>query len=92
MANHTEECLLEADKLSTVESLDGGACYNLACLYLHLSDTVKGLSMLHRSIGKGFQNIESLRLDPDLAPLRGMPEFEELMKELEEKIAKEKNG
>ena len=48
--------------------------------------------MLRRSIGKGFQNIEGFRRDPDLDPLRGMLEFEELMKELEEKIAKGNNG
>jgi TolB-like protein len=92
MASRTEASLEEADKLSLVGSLDGGACYNLACLYLHASDTMKGLSMLRRSIGKGIQNIETFRQDPDLAPLRGTPEFEELIKELEEKIAKGKNG
>jgi TolB-like protein len=90
MANRTDESLQEADKLSEVESLDGYACYNLACLYLKALDTVKGLSMLRRSTGKGFQNIDDFRRDPDLAPLRGTPEFEELMKELEEKISSEK--
>jgi tetratricopeptide (TPR) repeat protein len=87
MANRTDESLEEADKLSLEESLGGYACYNLACLYLKASDTVKGLSMVRRSIGKGYQNIDLFRRDPDLAPLRGTPEFEELMKELEEKIA-----
>ncbi len=88
-AGRTEESLLQAGTLSSVDSLDGFACYNLACLYLHASDTVRGLSLLRRSIGTGFQNIEGFRRDPDLAPVRGMPEFEEMMKELEEKIAEE---
>ena len=87
MASRTGASLEEADKLSLVESLDGIACYNLTCVYLHASDTVKGLSMLRRSIDKGFQNIEDFRRDPDLAPLRGTLEFEELMKELEERVA-----
>jgi TolB-like protein/Tfp pilus assembly protein PilF len=91
-ASRTEEALQEADKLSLEESLGGVACYNLACLYLKASDTVKGFAMVRRSISKGFQNIEDFRRDPDLAPLRGTPEFEELVKELEEKIAMEKNG
>jgi TolB-like protein len=91
-ASRTEASLEEADKLSLVDSLDGFACYNLACLYLHASDTLKGLSLLRRSIGKGFQVIEAFRSDPDLAPLRGTPEFEELVRELEEKIANGKNG
>jgi TolB-like protein/Flp pilus assembly protein TadD len=89
-ASRSDESLQEADKLCLVESLDGAACYNLACVYLKASDTVKGLSMLRRSIGKGYQDIETFRRDPDLYPLRGMPEFEELMKELEEKIAIQK--
>ena len=85
-ADRRAESLLEADKLSAVDSLDGVACYNLACIYLNALDTVKGLSLLRRSVGKGYQNIEDFRRDPDLAPLRGMPEFEELVRELEEKI------
>ncbi len=88
-ADRMDVSLQEADKLSEVESLDGAAIYNLACLYLSVSDTVRGLSMLRRSIGKGFRSIEILSRDTDLAPLRGMPEFEELMKELEAKIAGE---
>jgi adenylate cyclase len=90
MASRHEESLQEADKLTQVGSLDGVTYYNLACLYLQESDTVKGLSMLRRSIGKGFQAIESFRHDTDLDQLRGTPEFEELVKELEEKIENEK--
>jgi hypothetical protein len=72
--------------------MDGVACYNLACLYLELSDISKGLTMIRRSIEKEFQAIDTFRRDPVLDPLRGLPEFEALMIELEEKIAKEKNG
>ncbi len=92
MASRTVESLQEADKLSLVESLDGAAWYNLACVYINASDTERGFSLLRRSIGKGFQGIEAFRRDPDLAPLRGMPEFQELMKELEEKIEQEKKS
>jgi len=91
-ASRRDDVLREVQKLSEIESLDGFACYNLACLFLKVSDTIRGLSMLRRSISKGFQGIEYYKSDPDLAPLRGTPEFEELMKELEEKIAKEKDG
>ncbi len=85
-SDRIEESLLEADKLSAVESLDGIACYNLACLYLQASDSERGLSMLRRSVGKGYSDIEAFRRDPDLDPLRRIPEFEELMKELEANI------
>ncbi len=92
MASRTDESLQEAEKLSSVESLDGLACYNLACVYMRASDSVHGLSMLRRSIGKGLLNIETFRRDPDLDSLRGMPEFETLMKELEERIASEQKS
>ncbi len=38
---------------------------------------------LRRAVAKGYSNLEDFRHDPDLAPLRGTPEFEELVKELE---------
>jgi TolB-like protein len=86
-ADQNERSAAEADTLSLLD-LDGVACYNLACLYLMVSDISKGLTMLRRSIEKGFQAIDTFHCDPDLDPLRGLPEFEALMKELEEKIAK----
>jgi len=82
MADRAPEAFAEAEKLSAVESLDGNAVYNLACLYLHLQDTERGMAMLTRSIEKGFRAIETFRHDPDLDPLRGTPEFDELMKEV----------
>lgn len=39
-----------------------------------------------------FISYSSNNHDPNLAPLRGTPEFEELMKDLEEKIAKEQKS
>jgi TolB-like protein len=78
------EALRMADELSAVESLDGVALYNLVCVYLQCHEQERGLEHLRRAIGKGFRSIESFRSDPDLDPLRGTPEFEELMKELSE--------
>ncbi|HEY3875571.1 MAG TPA: TIR domain-containing protein [Candidatus Kapabacteria bacterium] len=83
MAGRDAEALAAAEKLSLVESLDGAALYNLACLYLKLHAQERGMEMLRAAIAKGFRNIEDFRSDPDLAPLRETPEFEALMKELE---------
>lgn len=47
--------------------------------------------MLRRSVDKGYKNIDDFRRDPSLDPLRGTPEFEELMKELEQKIVQEQS-
>ncbi len=77
------DSVAEADRFSAIESLDGVTCYNLACLYLNANMPDRGMSLLRRAVRNGFHNIESIRRDPDLAPLRGTPEFEELMKELE---------
>ncbi len=77
------DSIAEADKLSAIESIDGNPCYNLACLYLNANLPERGMSLLRRAVQKGFRSMETFRRDPDLDPLRGTPEFEELMKELE---------
>ena len=92
MAGEHKRSLTEANRLEVTEGLDGVALYNLACIYLKESDHASGIRTLRKSIERGIRNIDDFRRDPDLAPLRGTPELEELMKELEEKIAQEKNG
>jgi hypothetical protein len=48
------------------------------------------MEALRRSVKKGYREVELFRYDSDLNPLRGTPEFEALMKELEEKVEEEK--
>jgi tetratricopeptide (TPR) repeat protein len=91
-AGEHDRSLTEARGLELTEGLDGFALYNLSCLYLHEGDPTSGIRTLHKSVERGFRNIELFRHDPDLASLRDTPEFEELVRELEEKIAKETNG
>ncbi len=86
-AGEHERAVSEAGKLEEMEGLDSAALYNLACIYLHEGDSESGLRSLQKSVERGFRAIETFRRDPDLDPLRGTPEFEELMKELEEKIS-----
>ena len=85
MAGRDTEALEEGEKLSSIESLDGIALYNLACLYLLLQDPVRGMAMLRRSVEKGFSAIIAFHRDPDLDPLREREDFKALVKELEEK-------
>jgi TolB-like protein/Flp pilus assembly protein TadD len=89
-AGRKNEALVQAEKLSEVESLDANALYNLACLYLELNSPAQGMEALRRSVKKGYREVELFRYDSDLNPLRGTPEFEALMKELEEKVEEEK--
>jgi tetratricopeptide (TPR) repeat protein len=92
MAGRGIEALAAVEELSKVETLDGAILYNLACVYLNSHEPERGLEHLERAVQKGFRGIDLLRRDPDFAPLHGKPEFEALLKDLEEKIAHEKNG
>ncbi len=91
MIGSTQQALIAASRIPKIELLDGQTLYNLACLYMLCDDPRQAMHCLRQSFAKGFNAIHIFRSDPDLATLRGTPEFEELMKELEEKIAEEKN-
>ena len=72
----------EAD-LARRHSTDSGITYQAACAYAltsatHPEDRTKALSLLRWAFRNGFQNSANLDEDPDLAPLRGLPEFAEL--------------
>jgi len=86
MAGYHERALAEARKLEETEGLDPKALYNIACLYVNEGAAESGLRALQRSVARGFLNIELFQRDPDLHALRGLPEFDELVKELERKI------
>lgn len=81
LAGRTNDALREAQTLASIDTLDGQACYNLACVFIRAHDLTTGLELIRRAIRNGLQDFEGLALDHDLDPLRGMPEFEELMKE-----------
>jgi len=91
MGEH-ERALVEIQKVENTEGLDGKTLYNLACLYFQQGENKSGMRVLWNSVERGYRGIEDFRLDPDLALLQGTPEFETLMKELEEKIAQEQHG
>jgi TolB-like protein len=91
-AGNSTAALSTADELSLIETLDGQSLYNLACIYVHCNALSSGMEHLRSAVAKGFRNVDVLHKDPDLALLRGTPEFEELVKELEEKIGKQKHG
>ncbi|MHC4598951.1 MAG: TPR end-of-group domain-containing protein, partial [Planctomycetota bacterium] len=50
----------------------------------------KAVVNLYKALKFGWTDLAHIRKDPDLAPIRGLPEFKALMKEWEEKLAKEK--
>ena len=71
--------------LDNVNNLDGISLYNIACLCSRLQEYPKSLSMLEQAVEAGFSNTEAFSTDSDLDPLRGMSEFQALMREVEQR-------
>ncbi len=82
----------QAQKLEALKDIDGFILYGIGWIYVCVDEHQKALQVFQRCIEQGFQDIDIFRRDQDLDPLRGTPEFEEFMKDLEEKITKENNG
>jgi len=75
------------------KDLDGGALYNIACLYVGLNDTTHALESLRRSLAAGFRNVEIFHTDPDLNVLReGSPEVQAEFLAIITELEAKKNG
>jgi len=85
-ANERAKAMQIANDLAKNERLDSVALYNLAALLSREGESDRALGLLSKSIAKGYVDIETMRRDPDLDPLRGMPEFEELIAEFAEPV------
>lgn len=53
--------------------------YNLACPYTQLSQYSDAIAELRQAVDLGFRDVEQLQSDPDLARLRGEPDFRRLI-------------
>ena len=53
--------------------------YNLACSYAMLNQKVEAFEALHRALALGYADLDFLLSDPDLAALRGHPEFQRIV-------------
>ena len=74
----------EAEKIAPFSSV---AQYNLACLYAKNNESEEALKRLKIAIQLGFRDVNLVTSDPDLASLRELPEFEELLKEAKQPFA-----
>lgn len=92
LAQEHERALEEAGKLLEQHTLDGVTLYNLACFYMNEHLPEKAMPILRLSFEHGYCDPADIRRDPDLLLLHGTTEFETLLKEMEEKIAKEYHG
>lgn len=60
--------------------------YNLACSYSLLGRTHEALDALRRAIQLGYWDIDHLLMDPDLTGLHNVPEFRDLLSDLDFEI------
>ena len=67
-------------EIAASASTDSVTLYNIACLYLKCNRLSEALAMLRRSLDEGFSDFSLVHSDPDLDPLRNLPEFEEILK------------
>lgn len=61
---------------------ENAALYNMGCAYAQLGQNASVLTCIEAILDNGFEDLKTLRTDPDLAPARG-PEFEALVSKYE---------
>jgi len=74
----------------SVQTLDEfefqAAHYNMACAHAAMGQAGACLADLRQAFAYGFDNYAAVKADPDLSSVRGTPEFERLMAEVEPKF------
>ena len=69
-------------RLVRLQPRNATAHYNLACSLALSKRRADALRSLHRAIELGYTDLEWMQQDPDLAGLKGDPEFERLLRRL----------
>jgi adenylate cyclase len=74
-----EAGVAQAERAIAEEREDGRVLYNGACTFAYAGDLERGMEQLRQLVRShpGFPR-DWVRHDPDLAPLRALPEFVEL--------------
>ena len=75
-----ERALDMANRALSVDPDDSALLYNVACVYASLNEKERAIETLERSVDRGFGQREWIETDPDLAPLRGTPRYEAILK------------
>ncbi len=76
-----EEALREASFAMVLRPDEASVHYNAACVFCGLGRKADALEAMQKAWRAGYRNGEWARRDPDLALLRGDPEFEKLFPE-----------
>jgi adenylate cyclase len=67
------------------KDLDARSFYNIACTYARIAEPASAINALRAAVQGGFMYVEGFRSDPDLDPLREIPDFQELLSTVESK-------
>jgi len=76
------ETSIEAGRLALERGASPGAAYNLACAHARMGRNDEAMEWVKRAVEAGFNERETLDSDPDIAALRGRPEFELIWQKL----------
>jgi tetratricopeptide (TPR) repeat protein len=76
-----EDALRETQLAVTLRAGDANILYNSACVYSSLKRKQEAMDSLRKAWDAGFRDVDWVRRDPDLAFLRGEPEFDRLFPE-----------
>ncbi|NJD30512.1 MAG: TIR domain-containing protein [Gammaproteobacteria bacterium] len=74
-----EEAMREGSMALELSPGDTVMLYNGTCLYSRLGETRRAIETLRQAIAGGYENFGWMKHDSDLDPIRGDPEFVELM-------------
>jgi Flp pilus assembly protein TadD len=69
-------------RLVKLQPQNATAHYNLACSLALSKRRGDALNELKRAVQLGYRDLDWIQQDPDLEPLKNLPEFRELLKEL----------
>jgi non-specific serine/threonine protein kinase len=74
-----EDAVRELQRAISLRPNDGNTLYNATCVYGVLGRNDDALDMLERALKAGYANYDWVRRDPDLAALRDLPRFRQLV-------------
>jgi serine/threonine protein kinase/Tfp pilus assembly protein PilF len=87
-----EDALRETNLAITLRAGEATILYNAACVFSSLKRKAEALDALKKCWDAGFRDVDWVRRDPDVAFLRGDPEFERMFPEKAPKSPPAKAG
>jgi TolB-like protein/Flp pilus assembly protein TadD len=93
LAGKVKEAIEEAESILLLPAVDGNSYYNLACIFLAVSQTDRALQLFEKSIDTGFRNIDVFKNTIYNEYMKNDPtsreRYAKLIEKLEAKITEE---